>query len=432
MELACTRPSSSGPVLGRWHETHGCRPRRRVSPSLVASTASSASVATPTSPPRGIRAAGSAALHHDSPRTDRGACRRRLRTSFWSSGVVLLHVGPGMTNAATGVATAAFDSVPLLVIAGDVPSYYEGRGPHQEFNLRRDADQVSVYEPFVKRAWRVTRPTRSRASWRALGSRTGGPTRPGIGLAAHGHRRRHLRSRRDPGVATGSADPCKGNGHCDRGRASTGGAAPDSRGGGTRRARGTCGISLNGSVHQSRTPPWVPVCSLRTIHSCSAWSVSWGSPAANRLARESGRHPGGRDPVPGDGQQQLGAGGHVQHSAHSAHSHRHRSVRAGPKLPEPPSPPHSDAALGLRAIAEAYGDATRSEATGDWARLRAERHAFLAPQPRKCGLGRVPAPTGTDPGGRATRDSGRDPRPMSAGTRTESDSNTPSNGRTPS
>jgi acetolactate synthase-1/2/3 large subunit len=72
-------------------------------------------------------------------------------------GVVLLHVGPGVTNAATGVATAAFDSIPLLVIAGDVPSYYEGRGPHQEFNLRRDADQISVYEPFVKRAWRVRR-----------------------------------------------------------------------------------------------------------------------------------------------------------------------------------------------------------------------------------------------------------------------------------
>ena len=72
-------------------------------------------------------------------------------------GVVLLHVGPGLTNAATGVATASFDSVPLLVIAGDVPSYYEGRGPHQEFNLRRDADQVSVYEPFVKRTWRVRR-----------------------------------------------------------------------------------------------------------------------------------------------------------------------------------------------------------------------------------------------------------------------------------
>ena len=71
--------------------------------------------------------------------------------------VLLTHVGPGLTNAATAVATAAFDSVPLLVIAGDVPSYLEGRGPHQEMNLRRDADQKSVYEPFVKRAWRVTR-----------------------------------------------------------------------------------------------------------------------------------------------------------------------------------------------------------------------------------------------------------------------------------
>ena len=44
-------------------------------------------------------------------------------------GVVLLHVGPGLTNAVTGVATASFDSIPLLVIAGDVPTYYEGRGP---------------------------------------------------------------------------------------------------------------------------------------------------------------------------------------------------------------------------------------------------------------------------------------------------------------
>ena len=73
-------------------------------------------------------------------------------------GVLVTHVGPGLTNATTAVATASFDSVPLLVIAGDVPTYLEGRGPHQEMNLRRDADQTSVYEPFVKRAWRVTRP----------------------------------------------------------------------------------------------------------------------------------------------------------------------------------------------------------------------------------------------------------------------------------
>jgi acetolactate synthase-1/2/3 large subunit len=72
-------------------------------------------------------------------------------------GVVILHVGPGLTNATTGVATAALDSVPMLVIAGDVPTYYENRGPHQEINLLRDADQTSVFAPFVKRTWRVGR-----------------------------------------------------------------------------------------------------------------------------------------------------------------------------------------------------------------------------------------------------------------------------------
>ena len=72
-------------------------------------------------------------------------------------GVVILNVGPGLTNATTGVATAALDSVPMLVIAGDVPTYYENRGPHQEINFLRDADQTSVFAPFVKRTWRVGR-----------------------------------------------------------------------------------------------------------------------------------------------------------------------------------------------------------------------------------------------------------------------------------
>src|SRR5436190_16705636 len=56
------------------------------------------------------------------------------------TGVVLSHLGPGLTNAATGVATAALDSIPMVVIAGDVPSHYYGRHPHQELNLHQDAD----------------------------------------------------------------------------------------------------------------------------------------------------------------------------------------------------------------------------------------------------------------------------------------------------
>ncbi len=41
-------------------------------------------------------------------------------------GVLLTHLGPGLTNACTGVANAALDSIPLVVIAGDVPSHSTG------------------------------------------------------------------------------------------------------------------------------------------------------------------------------------------------------------------------------------------------------------------------------------------------------------------
>jgi acetolactate synthase-1/2/3 large subunit len=71
------------------------------------------------------------------------------------AGVVLSHLSPGLTNAATGVANAALDCIPMVVIAGDVPSHYYGRHPHQEVNLHSDASQHEIYRPFVKRAWRV-------------------------------------------------------------------------------------------------------------------------------------------------------------------------------------------------------------------------------------------------------------------------------------
>lgn len=73
------------------------------------------------------------------------------------TGVLLTHLGPGLTNAATGVANAALDSIPMVVIAGDVPSYYFGRHPHQEVNLHLDGDQFEIYRPFCKRIYRVDR-----------------------------------------------------------------------------------------------------------------------------------------------------------------------------------------------------------------------------------------------------------------------------------
>jgi acetolactate synthase-1/2/3 large subunit len=93
-------------------------------------------------------------------------------------GVLLLHVGPGMMNAVTGVATAALDSIPLIAIAGDVPTYYAGRHPHQEVNLHQDADQTAIYQPFSKRTWHVHRAEdlprfTERAFWTATSGRPG-------------------------------------------------------------------------------------------------------------------------------------------------------------------------------------------------------------------------------------------------------------------
>ena len=93
-------------------------------------------------------------------------------------GVVLVHVGPGLMNAVTGVASAGYDSIPLVVIAGDIPTYYHGRHPHQEVNLHHDADQGSIYRPFTKRVWEAHRAEDlprflERAFWTASSGRPG-------------------------------------------------------------------------------------------------------------------------------------------------------------------------------------------------------------------------------------------------------------------
>jgi len=73
-------------------------------------------------------------------------------------GVVLTHLGPGLTNVVTGVANAALDAVPLVVLTGNVQSYFFGRHAHMETLLKEDADQASCLEPWVKRTWRVVSP----------------------------------------------------------------------------------------------------------------------------------------------------------------------------------------------------------------------------------------------------------------------------------
>jgi acetolactate synthase-1/2/3 large subunit len=72
-------------------------------------------------------------------------------------GVLMTHLGPGLANSTTGVANAALDSIPMVVITGDIPSYYYGRHPHQEVNQFLDGGQFEIFRPFCKRVYRVER-----------------------------------------------------------------------------------------------------------------------------------------------------------------------------------------------------------------------------------------------------------------------------------
>src|SRR6187399_2316766 len=69
--------------------------------------------------------------------------------------VLNVHLSPGLTNALTGVVTAAADSTPMVVITGNTPSYHHAREPHQGIRFHADASQSDIYRPVCKRVWRV-------------------------------------------------------------------------------------------------------------------------------------------------------------------------------------------------------------------------------------------------------------------------------------
>ncbi|MEF7614183.1 thiamine pyrophosphate-binding protein [Aquincola sp. MAHUQ-54] len=69
--------------------------------------------------------------------------------------VINVHLSPGLTNALTGVATAAADGTPMVVIAGNTPSYHHAREAHQQMRLHADASQGDMFRPVCKRVWRV-------------------------------------------------------------------------------------------------------------------------------------------------------------------------------------------------------------------------------------------------------------------------------------
>ena len=67
-------------------------------------------------------------------------------------GVVLVTSGPGATNAVTGLTDALMDSIPLVVLTGQVPTFLIGSDAFQE------ADTVGITRPCTKHNWLVKDP----------------------------------------------------------------------------------------------------------------------------------------------------------------------------------------------------------------------------------------------------------------------------------
>ncbi|MAO01163.1 acetolactate synthase 3 large subunit [Roseovarius mucosus] len=65
-------------------------------------------------------------------------------------GVVLVTSGPGATNAVTGLTDALMDSIPLVVLTGQVPTFMIGNDAFQE------ADTVGITRPCTKHNWLVS------------------------------------------------------------------------------------------------------------------------------------------------------------------------------------------------------------------------------------------------------------------------------------
>lgn len=67
-------------------------------------------------------------------------------------GVCLSIAGPGAVHLLNGMYDAASDSVPMLVLAGQVSTEKLGRDDFQEINLQRMFDDVAVFNKTVQRA----------------------------------------------------------------------------------------------------------------------------------------------------------------------------------------------------------------------------------------------------------------------------------------
>ena len=64
-------------------------------------------------------------------------------------GVVIATSGPGATNLVTGIATAMLDSIPMVAITGNVPSFMIGKDSFQEVNITGVTLPITKHNYFV-------------------------------------------------------------------------------------------------------------------------------------------------------------------------------------------------------------------------------------------------------------------------------------------
>src|SRR3954454_13501729 len=90
-------------------------------------------------------------LQHVLVRHEQGAVHAAegYARSTGKPGVVLVTSGPGATNAVTGLTDALMDSIPLVVLTGQVPTHLIGTDAFQE------CDTVGITRPCTKHNWLV-------------------------------------------------------------------------------------------------------------------------------------------------------------------------------------------------------------------------------------------------------------------------------------
>lgn len=90
-------------------------------------------------------------IRHILPAHEQGACHAAdgYARSTGRPGVVIATSGPGAANLITGIATAYMDSVPLVILTGNVPTPWRGRDSFQEVDMMLLSMSVTKHNFYI-------------------------------------------------------------------------------------------------------------------------------------------------------------------------------------------------------------------------------------------------------------------------------------------